>query len=265
MREDVANELAEVINEFGPKVFEDFDQVCVILRSSARILLMAHRCAFSYHPRPLPHRPVSPASGGERAPRVVWTHKAISSHILWCAICSLFHLRPTDLTSPQTWLDERLFGWSRSANRGTSAWAGGGTRSQEISRSATPDLSDEEDEPDYDNLIVPSAEGSTLASNPRSQRSSYADITRLRRTSSAANTHALGFTPTSPTANATGEHSADLDGLHFRGQGRARKASLSDGVPVEIIGQADRAEPFTEMTQDLNSEMRKRKSSQDRA
>lgn len=30
MREDVANELAEVINEFGPKVFEDFDQVCVI-------------------------------------------------------------------------------------------------------------------------------------------------------------------------------------------------------------------------------------------
>ena len=27
MREDVANELAEVINEFGPKLFEDFDQV----------------------------------------------------------------------------------------------------------------------------------------------------------------------------------------------------------------------------------------------
>lgn len=71
MREDVANELAEVINEFGPKVFEDFDQVCIILRSSARILLMTHRCAFSYRPRPHLHRLVSPVSGGEKVPRVV--------------------------------------------------------------------------------------------------------------------------------------------------------------------------------------------------
>ncbi|KAL1947740.1 hypothetical protein VTO73DRAFT_13464 [Trametes versicolor] len=230
MREDVANELAEVINEFGPKVFEDFDQMRILVPSAT-----------------------APPSSGQPG---IWRRKSATGGV---------DAQGNLLSHPMTWLDERLFGWSRSANRGTSAWAGGGTRSQEISRSATPDLSDEEDEPDYDNLIVPSAEGSTLASNPRSQRSSYADITRLRRTSSAANTHALGFTPTSPTANATGEHSADLDGLHFRGQGRARKASLSDGVPVEIIGQADRAEPFTEMTQDLNSEMRKRKSSQDRA
>ncbi|KAJ2988243.1 hypothetical protein NUW54_g9175 [Trametes sanguinea] len=79
----------------------------------------------------------------------------------------------------------------------------------------------------------------------------------------------MAFTPTSPTATATatatGEQAApDADGLHFRGQTRVRKESLSDTVPVEIIGQVDREEPFKDATKDLNSEMRKRRSSQDR-
>ena len=46
---------------------------------------------------------------------------------------------------------------------------------------------------------------------------------------------------------------------------RARKASLSDSVPVEVIGEIDREEAFKDATKDLNSEMKKRRSSQDDA
>ncbi|KAI0374799.1 glycerol-3-phosphate O-acyltransferase [Pilatotrama ljubarskyi] len=240
MREDVANELAEVINEYGPKLFEDFDQMRILVPSST-----------------------APPSSGQSG---IWRRKSATGGV---------DAQGNLLSHPMTWLDERLFGWSRSAKRGTSAWAGG-TRSQEISRAATPDISDEEDEPDYDNLIVPAGDGhSSLASGPRSQRSSYADITRLRRTSSAANTNAMAFTPTSPTAAAAappatavatgGQAAFDADGLHFRGQTRARKPSLSDDVPVEIIGKVDREEPFKDATKDLNTEMKKRRSSVERA
>ncbi|OSD01601.1 glycerol-3-phosphate O-acyltransferase [Trametes coccinea BRFM310] len=232
MREDVANELAEVINEFGPKLFEDFDQMRILVPSAT-----------------------APPSSGQPG---IWRRKSATGGV---------DAQGNLLSHPMTWLDERLFGWSRSAKRGTSAWTG--TQSQEISRAATPDVSDEEDEPDYDNLIVSLGDGSSLITRPRSQRSSYADITRLRRTSSAANTNSMAFTPTSPTitatATATGEQTApDAEGLHFRGQTRVRKESLSDTVPVEIIGQVDREEPFKDATKDLNSEMRKRRSSQDR-
>ncbi|KAI8998717.1 glycerol-3-phosphate O-acyltransferase [Trametes punicea] len=236
MREDVANELAEVINEFGPKLFEDFDQMRILVPSAS-----------------------APPSSGQSG---IWRRKSATGGV---------DAQGNLLSHPMTWLDERLFGWSRSAKRGTSAWAG--TRSQEISRATTPDVSDEEDAPDYDNLIVPLGEGSSLTSRPRSQRSSYADVTRLRRTSSAANTNSLAFTRTSPTASATstvtavatGEQAApDADGLHFRGQIRARKPSLSDDVPVEIIGKVDRKEPFQEATKDLNTEMRNRRLSQER-
>ncbi|KAI0361999.1 glycerol-3-phosphate O-acyltransferase [Trametes cingulata] len=239
MREDVANELAEVINEYGPKLFEDFDQMRILVPSST-----------------------APPSSGQPG---IWRRKSATGGV---------DAQGNLLSHPMTWLDERLFGWSRSAKRGTSAWAG--TRSQEISRAATPDVSDEEDAPDYDNLIVPvGGDGHSLASRPRSQRSSYADITRLRRSSSAANTNTMAFTPTSPTgtnfatsptAIATGEQAApDADGLHFRGPARARKPSLSDDVPVEIIGKVDREEPFKDATKDLNTEMKKRRSSVERS
>jgi glycerol-3-phosphate O-acyltransferase / dihydroxyacetone phosphate acyltransferase len=76
----------------------------------------------------------------------------------------------------KTWIDERLFGWSRSATRGTSAWAG----SQDISRVPTPDISDDEDSGDYDNVLgyLPVYEG---RSN-RSRQSSFADLQKLKMT-----------------------------------------------------------------------------------
>ena len=82
----------------------------------------------------------------------------------------------------QTWLDERLFGWSKSANRGTSAWAGA-TRSQEISRAATPDLSEDEEVADYDNVLgyLPIYEGAPHGHHRiRSKQNSYADLQKLR-------------------------------------------------------------------------------------
>ena len=79
-----------------------------------------------------------------------------------------------------SWIDERLFGWSRSARRGTSAWSG--PPADDSSRVGTPDYSDEEDTGDYDNVIgaIPMNEDSTCSQKSRSRQSSYADLQRLR-------------------------------------------------------------------------------------
>ena len=153
----------------------------------------------------------------------------------------------------QTWLDERLFGWTRSAMRGTSAWAGS-SPSTEISRTATPDASEDEDGPgDYDNLLG-YLEGRGPSSRPRSRslQNSYADLQKLRK---APNVYLTMTTGTEPQS--------DGEGLHMRHGARTRKASLSDGVAVERIGELDRQEPFDEATQDLNREIQEKKSSTD--
>ncbi|KAI0748033.1 glycerol-3-phosphate O-acyltransferase [Daedaleopsis nitida] len=229
MREAVSNELVETINEYGPKMFDDFDEWRILVPSAT-----------------------APPSSGQPG---IWRRKSANGGV---------DAQGSLLVHPMTWLDERLFGWSRSAKRGTSAWAG--TRSQEISRAATPDVSDEEDAPDYDNILaVPGGDGHSLSTRPRSQRSSYADIQRLRRTSSAANTNGSMLSPLSPVdpTVATGEKHVETDGLHFRGQTRTRKASLSDAVPVEEIGEVDREERFKDATEDLNKKMLKRRNSQE--
>lgn len=153
-----------------------------------------------------------------------------------------------------TWIDERLFGWSRSAKRGTSAWGG---FSGEESRIGTPDESDDEDTGDYDNVVglIP---GHDDLPKSRSRNSSYADLQRLRLAplsqppgAQATSIYSMTSSNTSPTT--------ELDGLHFRKSQRTRKASLSDGVPVERLAAVDREEPFVSATDDLNDEMRKQK------
>jgi glycerol-3-phosphate O-acyltransferase / dihydroxyacetone phosphate acyltransferase len=68
----------------------------------------------------------------------------------------------------KTWLDERLFGWSHSAEA-----------SREVSRAASPRGSDDEDGGDYDNLLkVTQPDGTT--SEVQSRRGSYADLQKLR-------------------------------------------------------------------------------------
>lgn len=149
------------------------------------------------------------------------------------------------MTHTQTWLDERLFGWSQSATRGTSAWYGNG--SSEPSRIGSPATSDDEDRGDYEYVFgyVPSdGDGTPSRLRSRSVRSSYADLQQLKTTplmATGANArYGAGLSPTDAE-----------DALHAH---RERKGSLNNTVPVERIGHVDREEPFREATEELNAE-----------
>jgi glycerol-3-phosphate O-acyltransferase/dihydroxyacetone phosphate acyltransferase len=158
----------------------------------------------------------------------------------------------------KTWLDERLFGWSRSAKRGTSAW--GGFSSHEASRAATPDASDSE-EGDYEHVLgyLPSdGDGTPSRVRSRSLRSSYADLQQLKHHSNAAS----GVVAASGRAN---DHAdpAEISGLLMRHGHRERRSSLNDGVALERIGALDREESFREATEDINQENSTRKHEDD--
>jgi glycerol-3-phosphate O-acyltransferase/dihydroxyacetone phosphate acyltransferase len=147
------------------------------------------------------------------------------------------------LTHPMTWIDERLFGWSRSATRGTSAWGG---NVDDVSRVNTPDDSDEEDTGDYDNVVGLVGDEHTPASyKSRSRQSSYADLQRLRMAPLASQTR------------------SENEGLNPRARlsPRSRRASLTDGVAVTRIAAVDPEEPFSAATQDLNDEITHAKTS----
>ncbi|KAI0302000.1 glycerol-3-phosphate O-acyltransferase [Russula brevipes] len=118
MRRRLSNELMDVINEFGPKLYDDFDKNRVLFPSSS-----------------------VPMSSGKAG---LWQRESGSAAV---------EAQENLLSHPMNWLDERLFGWSRSAGRGTSAWAGPQPRSRDVSRSASPEVSDDEDTGDYDNVL----------------------------------------------------------------------------------------------------------------
>jgi glycerol-3-phosphate O-acyltransferase/dihydroxyacetone phosphate acyltransferase len=146
-----------------------------------------------------------------------------------------------------TWLDERLFGWSRSAKRGTSAWGGG---SEHPSRAVTPSISDDEETGDYDDvigLLSPPEEQLSNTGNPRSRQSSYADLQRLRMAP-------LGQIQTSqtPLDMSTADNNSPTQ-LRVRN----RKPSLSHGVTVSRISAEDPNEEFPQATQKLNEEKTK--------
>lgn len=130
----------------------------------------------------------------------------------------------------KTWLDERLFGWSHSAKRGTSAWAG--SQSTEVSRNGTPDVSSDE-EGDYDNVLgylsMSAGTSAGLHTRSRSQQSSYANLQKLRKqppNASAISLETNGFHADGDEATPS-EH----DGLHFR-KSRVRKEGPSNGSAV---------------------------------
>ncbi|KAF8136325.1 glycerol-3-phosphate O-acyltransferase, partial [Boletus edulis] len=209
MRLRLSNEVADVINEFGPKLFDDFDQFRILVPASA---------------------PPSTDSG-------VWRRKSSVGQV---------DAQGNLLIHPMTWIDERLFGWSRTAKRGTSAW-GGNTPSHDLSRPGTPvpDESDEEDHGDYDHVIsyLPAYEDAARGKT-RSRQGSYADLQRLRMTSA--------HQPASSSAS-SGVQASDSHSLHMRR--RQRKHSLSDLVPVERIATVDRQESFLNATAGLNEEI----------
>jgi len=213
MRLRLSNEVADVINEFGPKLFDDFDQFRILVPASA---------------------PPSTDPG-------VWRRKSSVGQV---------DAQGNLLIHPMTWLDERLFGWSRTAKHGTSAW-GGNTPSHDLSRPETPALDEsdaEEDHGDYDHVIgyIPAYEDASR-SKPRSRQGSYADLQRLRMTSADQ----AGSSSTS-----SGILVSDSQSLHMRP--RQRGQSLSGLIPVERIAIVDRQERFPNATADLNEEINHR-------
>ncbi|CAL1704821.1 unnamed protein product [Somion occarium] len=136
------------------------------------------------------------------------------------------------LSHPMTWLDEKVFGW----RNGNSEYA---------SRAITPNESEEE--PDYDNLLA-SAEDRPLDS----RESSYADVQRLRITTSAS----MSDLPSSIVASGDVEITSPIpNNLHMRRGHRIRRHSLSEDVPVIRIARLGRRESFEEGTAEINKEI----------
>ncbi|TRM57587.1 glycerol-3-phosphate O-acyltransferase [Schizophyllum amplum] len=220
MREELADEVTDIINDFGPKLYSDFDK--------RRILA-----------------PSSSAPPPENRPGL-WRRKSGKGAV---------DAPGYGLMHPMTWIDERLFGWSTSAKRGTSAFFGGKSAapSEAPSHAATPDDTDEEDEGDYDNVIKLIPEQGAFSGRTRSRNSSYADMHRMR------------VAPMPPAQVGSIDHPAsspesEMDGLQLRqrkASTRQRRESLSDMIPVERIAQVNKSEAFDEATHDLNGEVRR--------
>jgi len=205
MRASLASELNEIINELGPQLWDDFD--------TWRMLVPSDKPG-------------------------IWRRRSDADDVE-------FDLQSSLLAHPMTWLDEHLFGWSRSAKRGTSVWAGLG--SSETSRYPTPDGSDSEDFGDYDSFLrylpTDSGEQSPVRFRSRSLRGSYADLQQLKVSS---------MTPGGPrSAPIVGSEDT---GLHFRQGHRERKSSLNDGVPVERLGALNPQATFDTATEVINRE-----------
>ncbi|KAF9451058.1 glycerol-3-phosphate O-acyltransferase [Macrolepiota fuliginosa MF-IS2] len=216
-RVQLTNEVAAVINEFGPKLYEDFNQ--------SRILV--------------PSASVPPSTGTPG----LWRRKSGTGAV---------DAPGLGLTHPMTWIDERLFGWSRSAKRGTSAWSG--ISGDEASRIGTPDETDEEDTGDYDNVVGIVTSTEDISANTRSRQSSYADLQRLRHSQTApANTRQQSSASPLETC------SQNFDGLHPADRHRKRRESLSDSIGVKRIAAVNHQAEFCDVTHSLNLETSSRK------
>jgi hypothetical protein len=84
MRLRLSNEVAAVINEFGPKLYDDFDEVCNLYpRCFVANISMRHSFAFLFH-QLLHHLQLErQAYGDGEAERVLSMLKVIYSYIQW--------------------------------------------------------------------------------------------------------------------------------------------------------------------------------------
>ncbi|CAE6505293.1 unnamed protein product [Rhizoctonia solani] len=279
-RAAIANELVECINEFGPKLWDDFDEFRILVPSAS----------------------VPPSTGTPG----IWRRKTAVGGV---------DAQGNLLVHPMKWLDERLFGWSHSARRGTSAWAGGAP-SHGPSTVPSPEASDNEDNGDYEHVLgylphLGVKDGTR--STGRSRSTSYADLQSIRKgdtipgpspssptqdlrsrsrsdvnlahlapvyhnrrsgpSSPVRNTLALTsmpppiIIPTAPesiTTASTDSHSptntsfsyvmADAPLSASRESPRQRRMSLNEGVNVQRLAQMPKTELFEEATEELNRE-----------
>ncbi|ORY32320.1 hypothetical protein BCR39DRAFT_523975 [Naematelia encephala] len=154
MREGLANDISDVIDEFGPKLYANFDQARILPSSTV------------------------PQTGGTPG---MFKRKSGAPD-------------SSVLSHPMLWLDERIFGWSRSASVGQSVWGGtkmDKTRSEPSTASGSPAESDDEEyeaDVDYDDVLAiidtRRSSGGGPGSSPRAKRrgrgKSYSDVQNLR-------------------------------------------------------------------------------------
>ncbi|KAF8902154.1 glycerol-3-phosphate O-acyltransferase [Mucidula mucida] len=173
-REQLSNQVSNVINNFGPKIFDDFKEQM----------------------QPLA---VAPPPSGVPG---IWSRISSTGAV---------DAQGLGLNHPMTWLDERLFGWSHSATRGTNAWAGDATPHPPAE--SEPVESDDSDSGDYEHKV---------GNGKRSRTSSYADLQKLKL--APFSTVVL---PTSlpPAKTPTGE----LDGIHFTRVHERKRVGKGDG------------------------------------
>ncbi|KZT54280.1 hypothetical protein CALCODRAFT_473625 [Calocera cornea HHB12733] len=116
MRAELSNEVSDVISEFGPKLYDDFDA----------------------------RRIVVPAAGGPPSSDTrlgLWRRKSGMGGA---------DAQGNLLIHPMTWLDERVFGWSRSAKRGTNIWGQHSAGSSQITSPTASDGEESDTEPTED-------------------------------------------------------------------------------------------------------------------
>ncbi|KAG9019495.1 hypothetical protein FRB90_001568 [Tulasnella sp. 427] len=234
-RERLSNELSEIINEFGPKLYEDFDEWRILMPSSA-----------------------APPSSGTPG---IWNRKSGTGSR--GGVDGQGHL----LTHPITWLDERIWGWTRSARRGTNVWAG--SKSTDASRMHSPSPSDDESDHetgDYDDVLgnIPGYVSPSNRMRSRSLANSYADLQQLKRSTEQRRhlhpedhhlvpikvpTESVSVSPTS-----TAQSDGDAQPPSPTSSRRARRNSLESNVHVERLAKLDQEEPFKECTEDINRE-----------
>ncbi|KAH7107845.1 glycerol-3-phosphate O-acyltransferase [Auriculariales sp. MPI-PUGE-AT-0066] len=232
MREKLSEELTEVIDLYGPQLYENFEAYRMLTPSSQV-------------------RPVASSRPG-------YTRRKSGP--------GLVDGQDSPLVHPMTWIDEHLFGWSRSSKRGTSALFGASTPAVSTpgaSRPATPEVSDDDGHGDYEDLLgylSTAQEGNKK--RLRSARSSYADLQQLKSPisstalSSSVPAVSGGLRLRQPGANGDSSKTNSPDSPTFRTGTRSRKASLSDNVDVKRLEVVPPKASFEDATNELNQENR---------
>jgi len=249
-----------VINEFGPKLYDDFDSFRILVPASA------------------------PPSSGSTG---LWRRKTAVGGVDQQGIL---------LNHPMTWIDERLFGWSQ----GTRREAISGTTSGVTSRQDTPYASDDEEaNADYENVVgyLHAYEPSLSKKRARSNHASYADLQHLRKKPSSSEVATLGEQSASDSPFKTRTRSRSEMNLsqlapvyhhlasrspinsplsstysllpsqntdestppspirdNSPGRNRQRRPSLDDGVNVSRIAAQNPASTFQQNTASINQE-----------
>ncbi|KGB77416.1 glycerol-3-phosphate O-acyltransferase/dihydroxyacetone phosphate acyltransferase [Cryptococcus deuterogattii R265] len=140
MREALTNEISEVIDEFGPKLYDNFERGRILPSASV---------------------PQTGRTPGLLSRKSQTADSSVLSH-------------------PMLWLDERIFGWNRSASVGQSVWSSSAANKQPESETAPASPYDSEGEEeeadvDYDDVlsIIDTRRSNVRLASPKGKKRRY--------------------------------------------------------------------------------------------